>query len=383
MRRLLWLPLLVLPAALPAQSSQFGVNGLGLITRQLSVRAIGTGGGFALFDPVTPINPAAVSEYGRFSTSFTSLQNYRSSTGPTESASGRDTRFPLVTVGGTIPRSTVALGLSFATYSDRDFSLFAQDTVDLRGVPVAVRDTLTSAGGISDIGLAAAWRHSGWAIGGGLHIITGSSRLSLRRTFGDTLYQPVSQRAEVSYAGAGFSAGITRLLGRHAAAAAYVRMDGHASIDRDSVSVGRVNLPVSFGGSLRWRPSARLDLASTVSTTRWGSADADVRALGGTGARNIVDASFGGEWLRSAREPENRPLRFGAHFRTLAFPVTSGVQPREIGLSLGSGAVLARERATTTPTALLDVSLEHAWRSATGGYRESAWLLAFGVTVRP
>jgi hypothetical protein len=382
-RRLLLLLLVAIPAVVQAQSSEFGVNGLGLNSRQMSPRALASGGSFALFDPGSAINPAAVREYGRFNASFMLLQNYRSSTGPASSESGRDTRFPLMAVGGPSPHTSLALGATFATYTDRDFSLAATDTIALNGAPVPVFDTLVSNGGLSDIGLVAAYHKSGWVFGSGLHIITGSARLSLKRNFGDTLYQPVNQKAEISYAGAGFSAGMMKTIGRRAAFAAFVRLDGHANVDRDSSSVAEVDLPVSFGGALRWRPAPRLDLATAVSSTRWGSADADLRGLGGTGGRNTVDMSFGGEWLRDVRTADHLPLRFGIHYRTLPFPVTAGAQPHELGLSLGTGLVVAREVSTRVPTGLVNLTLEHARRSADGGYSESAWMFAAGVTVRP
>jgi hypothetical protein len=127
----------------------------------------------------------------------------------------------------------------------------------------------------------------------------------------------------------------------------------------------------------------QLDLATTVTTSRWGSADADLRALGGTGGRNTVDASFGGEWLRDPASPGRMPLRFGVHFRTLPFPVTNGAQPRELGLSLGTGLIVARQGAGGPPSALLSLTLDYARRTADGGYGESAFMFAAGVTVRP
>lgn len=383
MRRLFLFAFLTLPSALVAQSSQFGVNGLGIPSRELSARALGTGGSFGLYDPTSALNPAAIMEYGRFNATFSVLQNYRSSSGPQQSESGRDTRFPLMAVGGPIPKTSFALGASFATYTDRDFLLAASDTVPLRGVPVPVFDTLSSNGGISDLGLVAGYRGGGWELGTALHVITGSARLSLTRDFGDTVYLPVSQRAEISYAGIGVSAGVLRALGRRAAFAAFVRLDGHANVDRDSSRVGVIDLPVTFGGSLRWRPLRQLDLATSVSTSRWGSSDADLRALGGTGGRNTVDASLGGEWLRNPASPENMPIRFGAHFRTLPFPVTTGAQPREVGVSLGTGLIVARQAAGGTPSGLLSLTLDYARRSADGGYSESAFMFSAGVTIRP
>jgi hypothetical protein len=382
-RRVLLAALLLVPAVLQGQSSQFGVNGLGIPGREMSARALATGGSFALYDPASAINPAALAEYGRFNATFTILQNYRSSQGPQQQASGRDTRFPLMAVGGLVPKTRLALGLSFATYADRDYTLSVPDTVDFRGAPLPINDSLVSNGGLSDLRLGAAYRLAGWEIGAGMQIITGSARLSLTRSFGDTLYRPVNQKAEISYAGVGAAIGLARPLGRRLALAAFLRLDGHANVERDSTDVGTVDLPVSFGGALRWRPSARLDLAGSVMTSRWGTADDDIRTLGGAGSRNTVDIGLGGELLRDPRAPERKPIRFGAHFRTLPFPVTTGAQPKEYGLSVGTGFIVARDRSSSVPTGLLNFTLDKVWRSAEGGYSESAWLFAAGVTLRP
>lgn len=383
MRRSLLLALsLAAPALLSAQSSQFGVNGLGLPGRQTSARAMGTGGGFGLFDPVSSLNPAALHEQAAMTASFTALQNFRSSSIGDASESGRDMRFPQILIGGPMRGSPLALAASFATYTDRDFSIASTDTVMLREVPVPVADTLTSQGGVSDLGLTAAWRISGWVLGGGLHVITGSTRNDVRRTFEDTAFAPVRERAEVSYAGVGFSAGVLRTLGQRLAVSAIFRMDGDVAIDRDSTRIGNVDLPIAFGGGLRWRPSPRIDLGTQVLTRRWGSADADLRALGGTGARNTFELSAGAELIRNARRPQQRPIRLGARYATLPFPVQSGAQPREIGLALGTGVRFAQDR-SGLDHAGVDISLERVWRTADGGFTEGAWLIGVGVMVRP
>ncbi|MGH7657822.1 MAG: hypothetical protein ACREL6_06265, partial [Gemmatimonadales bacterium] len=61
----------------------------------------------------------------------------------------------------------------------------------------------------------------------------------------------------------------------------------------------------------------------------------------------------------------------------LPFLLTPGNQPREISASIGTGFNFAADRGG------LDLALERAWRRADGGYSESAWLFAIGVTIRP
>ena len=215
-------------------------------------------------------------------------------------------------------------------------------------------------------------RPSGWSLGAGVHVITGGTRVSLKRVFDDLLYSPVSQRAEISYSGVGFSAGAARSLGRGVAASAMIRLDGSARIDRDSTEVGRVDLPVTLGGALRWRAAPRLDLATSVTRRSWSGADDDLQALGGTGSRNTFEWNAGAEWLSYPRRPSSRPLRIGGHYRTLPFPVESGAQPKEFGLSLGSALGFARDPQSGMARAQVDLSLSRVWRSATGGYREGA-----------
>jgi len=381
-RRLLLAAAVLMPAAASAQSSQFGVNGLGLPGRQTSARAAGSGGAFAFFDGNSSVSPAALLEQGTLTASFTTLQNYRTSSNAAGSLSGRDTRFPQVAIAGPLRRIPLALGISFSTFTDRDFSVASSDVVNLRGVPVAVADTLTSEGGLSDLRVAGAYRFSGWTVGAGLHLITGSNRTQVRRTFEDSAYAPIRERAEIAYGGIGASLGITRPITPALSVAAAVRVNGDARIDRDSTEVADVDIPLTLGGAVRWRPSPRLDLAASATARRWSAADDDLRALGGTGARNTIELSAGAELAHNARRPQQRPVRLGVRYATLPFPVEAGSQPREIGIALGSGVRFAQDR-LGLDHAGVDVALERVWRRASGGYSEGAWLVSFGVLVRP
>ena len=76
------LALLTTPAGLQAQSSQFGVRGLGIPVRPLSPRAIATGGAFGLFDLESSVNPATPALAVQFASLFSSAQNFRRSTNP-------------------------------------------------------------------------------------------------------------------------------------------------------------------------------------------------------------------------------------------------------------------------------------------------------------
>ena len=369
--------LTLLPSALPAQSFQFGVRGLGFPGRALAVRSLGSGGGFGLFDPESSQNPAAMANVVALTSVFTITQGFQQVDNPAGSASVRGTRFPQLMVAGPVRAVPAAVGFSFSNYTSRDFTLATSETIDLRGVPVGVSDTLSSRGGLNDFRIAGSYRlGSRWAVGGGFHILSGSNRLTSTRVFDDPGYLPSRQRSELSYAGVGVSVGVMGQFGTNFGLSAMARADGHVNVDRDSTRVGTVDLPYSFGLGVRWRPVASLDLAGQALLRTWSGANSDLLAMGGTGAKNTVEVAAGVEYTADPRRPYRRPIRFGARYATLPFPLVLGQQGREIGVSAGSGIRFAQQRAG------IDLAVEHVWRSE-GVYSENGFLISLGVSVRP
>jgi len=376
-RALLCLALVLLPLAAHAQSSQFGVRGLGLPGRPLSTQAFATGGGFGLFDSESALNPAALGGLAALTATFGALQDFRHVENPTGAESLREVRFPLVTVAGPVGKFPAIVGVSFSNYTSRDFTLVSGDTLAPRGVPVPVSDTLSSRGGLSDLGIAGAYKlGTAWVFGGAFHIITGTDRLRARRAFADTTFLAPAQTSELSYAGVGVSLGVVRNFGQTFSVAATVRSDGHAIVDRDSTRIASVDLPYTFGFGLRWRALPKLELGSQVLMRTWSGANSDLLAQGGNGAENTVEVSFGGEYTPDPRHPSRRPIRFGARYGTLPFGLVPGRQPHEFGISAGSGLRFAQDRAG------IDLGLEHVWR-AEGPYSERSFLVNLGITVRP
>jgi hypothetical protein len=374
------LPILLLaitPAIAVAQSSQFGVRGLGFPGRGLAARAAASGGAFGLFDPESSLNPAALGAIPTLTSVFTINQGYRHQENPAGTASNRDTRFPQLMIVGPVRQPTAALGFSYANYTDRDFTVATADTVDLRGVPVGVTDSFSSRGGLSDLRLAGAYRlRDRWMFGGAFHVITGSNRLESRRSFDDPDYLSSLQRAEVSYAGIGVSVGLIRQFGPRFAVAAVARSDGHLNVDRDSARVGTVDLPYTFGLGLRWQPAPKLDLGAHTIVRTWSGANSDLLEQGGTGAENTFEVAAGAEYTPDLKRPFRRPIRLGAHYARLPFPLVPGEQGHEFGVSAGSGLRFAQQRAG------IDLTLEHVWRSE-GAYSERAFVLSLGISVRP
>ena len=376
-RALIVLVLAIVPSAIGAQSSQFGVRGLGFPGRGLGVRAIGTGGGFGLFDPESSQNPAALASVLNLTSVFTISQGFRTVENPAGTASVRDTRFPQLMVAGPVLRFPAVVGFSFSNYTNRDFTLATSATLDLRGVPVNVSDTFSSRGGLNDFRIAGSYRFgTQWAVGGGFHIISGSNRLTSTRVFDDPNLLSSRQRSELSFAGVGISVGVTRQFGPSFAISAVARSDGHVNLDRDSTRVGTIDLPYTVGLGLRWRPSPKLSVAGQTLARTWSGANSDLLALGGTGSQNTIEAAVGAEYTSDPRRPYRRPLRLGVRYATLPFPLLAGQRPREFGVSAGSSVRFAQQRAG------VDLALEHVWRSQ-GPYSENGFILSFGILVRP
>ena len=376
-RALVLLALASLPGTVGAQSVQFGARGLGHPGRGIGVRTMGTGGAFGLFDPESSQNPAALASVLNLTSVFTITQGFRSVENPAGTASVRDTRFPQLMVAGPVQRFPLVVGFSFSNYSSRDFTLATSETIDLRGVPVAVSDTFSSRGGLNDFRIAGSYRFgTQWTVGGGFHIISGSNRLSSTRIFDDSPYLSSRQQSELSFAGVGMSVGVTRQFGPNFAVSAVARSDGHVNLDRDSTRVGTIDLPYTVGLGLRWRLSPKLDLAGQGMVRTWSAANSDLLAMGGTGAQNTVEAAVGAEYVSDPRRPYRRPIRLGARYATLPFSLVPGQHGREFGVSAGSGLRFAQQRAG------VDLALEHVWRSE-GPYSENGFILSLGISVRP
>lgn len=366
------------PTILPAQSSLFGVRGLGLPGRPLTAATRGTGGAVGLFDGESDVNPAAMAALDNVTASFAIAPSWRKWESPAGTANLRESRFPLMYVGGPIPGSKVGVGISIGSYADRDFTLTSSDTISLRGAPVGITDTVNSRGGLNEIRVAAGVALGGrTTIGGGVYWITGSSRIDSRRAFSDSSYLAIRQSAELSYQGFGLSAGILHQLSPSVQLAALIRTDGKATIDLDSARAFTVDLPWTVGAGVKIRTSRRINLAAQAVYRTWSGANSDLVAQGAPGARNTMELNIGGEVVRKLRSPSSLPLRWGVRFAQLPFSVLPGGSAKELSVSAGTGMRFAQRRAG------IDLAVEHAWRSEGSQYKERAFTLIFGLSIRP
>lgn len=366
---------LVAPGA-AAQSSQFGVRGLGLPSFPFSVRTQGSAGMGGFFDPASAVNPASVAGVRRPTASFNLIQHWRTTDNPYGTASGNDTQFPLFIAGGPIS-GQLAAAVSASVYADRTFGLAFRDTVDLRGIPTAVDDTLESKGGITDLRFSAAWRNEHLVVGLGFHVLTGTNRLAYRRAFADSSYARVNLRNELSYAGVGVSGGIVIQPNEHLLVGGFARLDGDISMELDSLKLEKLPLPVTMGAAFQWYPSRRFTAGAHVIRQSWSRLDTELVARGGSGAANTTTLAGGIELASSTVHPDRFPLRLGVRSSSLPFPVETGADPgREFGITFGTGFVFSGGRGS------LDLGLERVWRTQDAGFEERGFALKLGVTVR-
>jgi hypothetical protein len=369
--------LLLSPGILAAQTSQFGVRALGLPVLPLSTRGQGSAGAFGMFDPEGALNPASLSNGIGGAATFNLRQYWRTSENPFGDASGNDTNFPLMFVGGALGLR-FNVGVSVAAYTDRTFALTLTDTLVVRGEPVGVNDTLISKGGINDIRVALGYKLSRrFAVGLGLHALTGTNRFEYRRSFSDSSYLPIRLRNELSFAGPGVSVGLAGQVASGIRVTGLFRWDGDLGFNKDSTRLSQLRMPLTYGGGIGIEASANLSLGVQAIGRNWSVADQGIRDRGGVGALNTWEFSAGGELVTHQRRANQFPIRFGARYAQLPFPMVAGGKGREIMASVGTGIQVGGGRGR------IDFALERTWRNEGEEFKERSFMLGLGVSIRP
>jgi hypothetical protein len=351
------------PGRAAAQSSPFGINGLGVPGRSESARARATGGAFAAFDPLSALTEAPLVGISRLTASASGATSYLTDDFGGSRTSRRAARFPVWQLAGPA-WSRVVIGAGVTTYLDRSYRVVIQDTVLLGGSSQAVRDLLAGDGGVTDLRFVAARRFGSLNLGIGFHLLGGSSRFDVRRDFTDTSsYGSVEETGELAYRGSGISGSAILRLGHSVRLAGFARRDTRLSSEENAASVGKNDLPATLGGAVRWQPAPELAVAASLMRRSWARA-AD------SGAFNTTAWSVGAE-IGSVRIP----LRVGVRGGDLPFGPGASA-PREFGLAVGSGFQLSEGRG------IIDVTLERLRRTG-AGLTETAWTVLVGMTVRP
>ena len=350
------------PVRLSGQDSQFGIRGVGTPGRWESVRSRSTGGAFGPFDPLSPLMEAPLADIGQLTATAAGGTSHRDvAVGGTTTAL-RATRFPLMGVAGPVGRR-VAVAAGFTTYLDKSWDVTLRDSLLLRGVLQRYTDELTSDGSVADVRLAAASRLSRRiAIGAGVHVLAGSTRMTAERRFDDSSFQRVRQSAEVRYDGLGVSGSVLIGVAPGLSIAGWARSDNRLRAKVADTTSAITDLPRMAGGGLLFAPSPSARVAASAVWRSWSRA--------GVGAFDTWSWSAGAEF-----GSRRMPIRFGARGGQMPFgPGTKA--PTEVAGSLGTGRAFAQGRA------LIDLGLERLERRG-GGLIERVWTVLVGLTVRP
>ncbi len=359
-------------SSVEAQTSVFGVVGIGVPDQSVGIRTRALGRGLAAFDAGSAVNPATVALFGRLSVNASATTSVRSFASRGVEADGlQQTRFLYAMVAGGVGRSPVTFAVSFGPYLDRTFDVTSTDTIVIRGDPVEVQDRLRADGGVSDVRAALGWRvTSRLQVGAGVHILTGSTRLKTIREFSDSAFVPLRDSSQASFAGAGVSVGANLALSRRASFSVALRTDTRLSRSIDSVVVGRVQLPVSVTGGFALAPQRALRWSTTVTWRNWSRTKSpDARSFDTWQVGSGVE--IGGPDVGASR----LPLRLGVRYAQLPFSPNDD-QPTEWIAAAGTAYPFAGNRA------LIEASLERIFRDGAGA-RERVWQLSLGLSLVP
>lgn len=350
-------------------------QGFGYPVGPLSTRALTLGGGVGEVDPISALNPAALTTWGRggfyaqFGPEFRSVE----ANGTTDKSTV--IRFPLFT-GALGAGDDWTFGLSFSNLLDRTWATQTTGYYPTGGGDSVLYTQLFKSGGaITNVRFAAAYRLSNtMRVGLGLHLFTGQQTLSVAETFADTGYASFLQVTTVNESGEGLSGGFEWSPVQEFAIGMSGMLGGAMRGRRNDSLVSNARVPDRAGVSLIFAGIRGVVISANGEWTQWsamnGLAQSNIRAL------DVFDYGVGAEIRVSQLNGFDLPLRFGIRQRTLPFQADSQTV-KETLISGGIGIPVSQGRAR------FDLGLVHAKRTADVPAQESAWILSIGILVRP
>jgi len=375
--RAFYAAIMLLAAAIPAAAQgALSVQGLGFPPGQVSTRAEGSGGSTADFDPLTPINPAAIASVGITSLFLQYAPEFRRVTAGSATASTTTARFPMF--GAVMPMGgTWTAGFSASTFLDRSFETRSerQEPVGAPEDIVTVTERLRVLGAINDLRLAMSWAGSPkLRLGAGAHLFTGRNRVTLDELYSDSVRNANStQSSLVSYTGFAGSVGLSFHPSRVIGFAVSARKGGELRASSGDTARATANVPDRISAGITYEGITGATLSGRVSRESWSSLE---DLSGSAGAFDGWDFSVGAEASGPRIMQRIVTLRAGARRRTLPFGF-NGEEVSETAFMGGFGLPLARNRAT------LDFAAQRATRSASGDVDERGIILSFGLRVSP
>ncbi|MDQ6886966.1 MAG: hypothetical protein M3068_06685 [Gemmatimonadota bacterium] len=361
---------LLLPVVAQAQGS-LAAQGFGYPPGQLSARAAGTGGALGEFDPLSPINPAALGSWGAPGLYVQYSPEFRRVTVPGGTDKASVYRFPVI--GGAVPIGQGAtVGVAVSTLVDRSFATSRSGT-DIVG---AYTETSRSSGAINDVRLAGAWRFGrSLQLGAGAHVFTGENRRRRERIYADSTTASALEQPRLSFSGTALSGGAEWQAGRNLAFATSGRIGFALRAYSSDTLLTSATVPSRWGAAVRFSGIAGVALGARADWEGWSKmaslAESNQRAVNGW------DVGGGAEVRGPSLLGSDAPLRIGIRHRTLPFSPDAVSTVKETTFSLGAGFPLARDRGN------IDLTVERASRTGVPGVSERAWLVDLGFTLRP
>lgn len=378
--------MLAVPVAARAQAN-LSSWGLGYPTGQLSTRAEATGGAVGETDPISLVNPAALSFIGTTTLFFQIEPEYRTVTVGSVSDRTTTARYPLF--AAVIPLgSSWAFGITSSTLLDRTWTTNVDSNAVFGTDTVASTFIYGSSGSINDLRLAVAWTANTYVrLGLGGHLMSGSDRVFVGRTFtNNAAFGNFADSSTLGFDGGAVSGGIQLVAPKIAIASASFRKGGNLNASRNDTTLASARVPDRLGFSLAYIGAAGTEIAARTTLDKWSSLNGLNR-----GTSNAVDAwdtSVGADIAGPRLGSQPLMLRVGGRWRTLPYEVgiqnttvtpvtTSFSKVNEQTFSAGIGTAFGGGRVLT------DITLLHARRNAGIDISEHAWTLSIGLALRP
>ncbi|HJU90046.1 MAG TPA: hypothetical protein VJ672_11670 [Gemmatimonadaceae bacterium] len=371
----------VVPATLHAQGT-LSSQGFGYPPGQVSTRVLSTGGALAEFDPITPLNPAALASWGRSGIYVQYSPEFRRLSGTDgDDESSTLIRFPVVAAALAIGNKAT-IGVGFSTLFDRTWRTSVRDSVILPDDTVTYTANFGSEGAINDVRLGVSYAITPSIIVGiGGHAFTGENRQTVAVTFDSASFNdssvtlPFLETGALSYSGNAISGGFEFRI-KELSVAASGRAGGRVRAHSGDTLLQAASAPSRFGGGIRYTGIAGTTLAIRANWDEWSKLGGLLRAGSPVQAFDGWDVGIGAEVKGPGLLGQDLPVRAGVRRRTLPFSV-SGDEIRETNIAAGLGIPMSRFRAA------IDLALQRSMRRTDGDARENAWTFSIGIAVKP
>jgi hypothetical protein len=364
------------PDSRASAQGALSTQGFGFPPGQMSARALATGGGIAEFDADSPLNPAAIAlssdprMFLQYEPEFRRLTNAGTTSNTTTA------RFPVFSASVPIG-SRGSIGVSAATLLDRSSATSITRDLEVGGTVSTVTESTRMFGAINDLRLAFGWAPSTkFQLGLGVHAYTGQNRVFFSQSFPDSLkFSTISQVTTLGFRGYAGSAGVMIRPSRNFGFAVSGRKGAKIEARNADSAVAEANIPDRFGFGFAYEGIPGSSISAHVSRDMWSR----MNDLSSAEAVDTWEGGFGIESLGPRLIQRQTILRIGTRYRTLPY-LAAGSEVSELSFAGGIGTQFFRNRAT------FDVTLERSGRKAKDsdiGARERAYILSFGLRVRP